>query len=480
MHPEFRQLQPIYKLIAVIGISAVAAPYFQLFAVGVVENSALSFLIMLTLYPLLIFVGYGIQLLLRGKNKTSRDVNFHFEIGMKSEIPLAKRALACILSAVAGGGLMGLIATAVIPMTTLGQYQHMIAWFYFYCILFGIGSAVMGAILCGVRFNKLIGIRSFVECAAVLGIYLGISIGVFGYVSIFVTFCTAVYLFCFMLENQQEAMCRAVSVSDTCHMSISLFWSGVRQIMQIWVQILALNIVLLSFYQLLVTIVLFGTGLSALKAANSTDPVKWRAIFRGIPSATDYPYLNVILFLMGIVFVLGLVIFALLRRRLKKDWHVALTWRLLGRAVTGIVLFLQKLFVNWHFVGVKKTKPKEEKITDYTDTVKRIPVAKRKKPLTYVTFVRRLRGMSDPREQFRYAYRTFLLSMVEKNIGVETHSTPNEASRIICEKTVYHETERLTAMFLRLTYAKDSSDADAEVNAGTAILCEYLQKCMAS
>ena len=76
--------------------------------------------------------------------------------------------------------------------------------------------------------------------------------------------------------------------------------------------------------------------------------------------------------------------------------------------------------------------------------------------MSYGTFSRRLLALSDPKEQYGYAYRTLVACLIRKHIGIDAHTTPQDIAVIVQKRTNLKEIERITELFYASAYAPDA------------------------
>ena len=470
MQAEKKRLMSFYKLISVVGIAAVIAPLFQ--SITLMLAGEYSYLTLLLIYPPSLALGYACQWMLLGKQERRKKLSVDFNFEQKNTLSRGRRWAASLLAAVVGAvyGLLIMFPTVLIIGVHPADLLDTVIPFIF-AALSALG-AFIGVRFCGVSFNRLLGIRSLIECSAAFAAYIGFGTYVLGGVSSFLFVCVAIYTLCLMIEMNQESVLQMAGSSDTCLITPQILRAGILSILAVWGRAFLILAVLLGVLTFLVVLFFLSVGITSFRMQTAADSYSaFELIFYGFP--TQNATVNSIFFLLGVAVVIVSIV--LLFRR-GHQWQFQWTQDLHG-FFARFLAFLRRIFVQFRYRKKEKTLPSIPLQAPYTDKTERVakpPVRHRR--LSYAAFARRLRSLPNIREQFSYAYRTLIALMVQKEIGVKEHHTPLEASRIICEKTNYAVVASLTELFLRTTYAREETDDGEALANATQRCCEVLQQ----
>lgn len=468
MRSDMKRLLSFYKLISVIGVCAVIAPLFhasvQMFA------PSLAFLLTLVIFPAAVGIGYVCQWLLLGKEERLKKQTVDFNFEQKITLSKKRRLMAVALALLAGLLFGRLCAFPLSALLSAGVKSSLaVGFFMAVCAV----SAYVGVKLCRASFNQLLGVRSLIECCAAFAAYgaFGAYIGGLG---VFLFFALAVYSLCLLIELNQESVLQTIGESDTCHMTPALFRTGILSTLKVWGRAFVFMLGLLSLFTALTTFVYFSFGIIQYRLVTANEAFSaFEIVFYDIP--TRNPVVNFIFFLAGIaLIVFGLVLLFGRRRQWGAVWLSSLRgW------LVSVLNFVQGFFSRLRYQGKKEELPSVPLTENYTDTVKKLGRPVRRRALSYPSFLRRLKSLTDARERYAYAYRTLIAFMVQKEIGVEEHHTPTEAARIIEQKTNYREIGELTSLFSQMTYAKDRPLDENALRSATDTCCRILEKVIA-
>ncbi|MBO5295408.1 MAG: hypothetical protein J6B71_09230 [Clostridia bacterium] len=465
MRYDMKRLLSFYKLISVIGVCVVIAPLFFMAAGTLVPRFV--WLVTFVFFPISVGIGYYCQWLLLGEKERQKKQNVDFNFEQKVTLEDGRRRLSSLL-AIGAGAVFGFLCSALLSLFSLSKIDASFARLVFtgVCAV----SSFVGARLCRVSFNQLLGVRSLMECCAAFAAYTAIMGTVLGGLP-FVFLMVALYSLCLLIEMNQESILQSIGKSDTCYMTPELLHTGLLSTVKVWARSFVFMLALLSLFTTILTAFYAILGIISFRMTWANEKFSaFEIIFYDIP--TTVPVINCLFFIGGIgVIVFFCVLLFGRRREWGKIWISSLR-----NLLTMLVSLVAKFTVRLRYRKKEPTVPSVPLQESYVDTVKRIDRPVRRRALSYSSFVRRLKSFSDAREQFAYAYRTVIALMVQKKIGVEEHHTPSEAALMIAQKTNYSEIEPLTALFLRTAYANDNTLGEEELHKATEQCRQILER----
>lgn len=452
-----------YKGIACVGVIAVLIPIAELlFRWGAQQ---LSGMVALCLTPLTVGVGYGVQTLLLGRFRgevqgTAMDFSFEsrrLRLPLRNVLPAA--AVSAALGGVIGSGVGRLLALLLqeecnrqigIPLLIAG------------CAAFG----VVGCLLVPFRFHQLLTVRTMLECVCVFGALLGLYIWAGANISLLFLLCELLYALCFSVLMNQEYVIRHSYSSPTCSVSGAIRRAGMHSAFRLW--LLALLFLL--------PVVVFATLLNTLfrmVLAVGRDPTFADLFCFPFPSV---PGLNAALFVLAVLVLLVGAVLLLLRLRGRWTWSDLRAWCRKLIAACGRILkrLLRPLLTPYR--SKRRGADKQTEDAEPLHYVETVTPLRRRVPddafRDYRSFARRMRRLSDRDEQFRFAYRVLVKTLCAEQKGVLTTQTPSEMARRIAEHTNIASIERLTDVFIQLTYAREGRHASAD---DLSAVCRALQ-----
>ncbi len=448
-----------YKVVAVIGVSAVALPYITiLFSWGARKYAApLSLLAVVAMVAL----GYAIQLLLLGRDRAILHTTWDFSFEPRPiRLPLWRVIPACLLSAVAA-------VMATKPVTQILTYLFrneydpgVIPNEEVGAPLIAIGFVILavgGCLLVPVRPHVLLSMRTMVEFLAALLFPMAVSTfwgG--GYGTSLMAMCFVVYLVCLAIIMNQEAVIRPAYGSSTCIATHAIRRAGLVSVIGYLLFSLLLTVPVLGTITVVVIffrILIIGGNFVRV----------FQFPFDGLPG------LNAALFVTALLCWVGLAIYFSMTRtpeeRAALRAKIAALWE---RLVDRIL----------HLLGIRDIyaagQGRFEPVTrNYTDTVA-VSAAKSEEPMTYRAFAKKLKSMNDIDERFCYAWRTMVAHLCAERRDITPAMTPLEMAHILAKTTTVQDIDRLTRVFLEVTYAEGHTvhATEADVHAVTAILAE--------
>ncbi len=450
-----------YKLIAVIGMTAVVSVVLEFLMLMVAGKSA-SWITLLTC-PVGVGIGYLIEhLLLRLSGKEqSQEIDFTYE--SKIRIPRGRTVLSCLMTAVLMsvfaywiGSMLDLIRINVMGVS---MEKNMLIAFR---ILLSAAFIVAGCVGCYLRpcaFNQIVGLRSLVECSAVFAFFgaLQAIYGNYG-ISWFFLLCMVVYLLCMAIIMNQIHIIQPSYFSPTCQVTDELRRAGFRAVGRMFGACLAHAWMLLAGLSLLIF------PLRILSYSGQTSAFQWLFSF----PFENHAVLNLIIFILGLVTMLVMVLYLCLRMkhpgidlclgRLKR--FLRYIWQSIKRILSRIGLgfrlaLLQKSSdLRKRHKNAKQEAPEEIKLT-YEDTVilRARPRPSNEAVISYGTFARRVMSQPNAKAQYTYAYRTMVGCLRRKYIGIDDHTTPQEIADIVTARTNIRGIDNITSLFYASAYA---------------------------
>ena len=94
--------------------------------------------------------------------------------------------------------------------------------------------------------------------------------------------------------------------------------------------------------------------------------------------------------------------------------------------------------------------------------------------MSYREFTANLKKMPDLNTRYRYAYEVMIGVLGRGQIGVETHQTPLEMSRIIARRTNIANIDALTDIYIGITYGENYLASASDVEAVCGIVEQRL------
>ncbi len=428
-----------YKMIAVLGVIAVAMPYISLlFTWGARKYATLlSLLATVTMVAL----GYGIQLLILGRDRAILHTAWDFSYESRPpRLPLYRVFPACVLSA-ASAALVSLPVERLMSYLLRNEFDPHAAFNEEVgtplLVVGFVVTAVGGCLLVPIRPHQLLSTRTFIEFLAALGFPLALSTFWGGGMSSpMIALCLLVYMSCMSVVMNQEAIIRPAYGSSTCIATHTIRRAGLLSVIGFLIRVLLLTIPVLGSVTILVTV--FRALLTGGDFVRT-----FQFPFEGMP------VVNAALFTVTFLLLAGMAVFYSMTRtpaqRAAIYQKLAAWWeRLVDRILT--LLGVRDAYA----AGQGRFEPVSR---NFTDTVSAAAKAD-DEPLTYRAFTKKVKSMTDIDERFSYAWRTMVARLCAERRDLSPALTPLEMAAVLSETTTVRDIDRLTAIFLAITYAE--------------------------
>lgn len=442
-----------YKLIAVIGMTAVVSVVLE-FLMLIVAGKSASWITLLTC-PVGVGIGYLMEhLLLRlSRKEESSELDFAYE--SKIKIPRGLTFLSCLITAVIMSLFAYLIGSILnqirINLIGIGMEKNMLITFR---ILLGAAFIVAGCVGCCLRpcaFNQIVGLRSMVECSAVFAFFgaLQAIYGNYG-ISWFFLLCMVVYLLCMAIIMNQIHVIQPSYFSPTCHATDELRRAGIKAVFGMFGKCLTYVWLLVAGMSLLVF------PLRVITFSGQRGAFSLIFVF---PFYVN-PIINLIIYILSLITMIGFLVYILMRTKIPEIFcYLTRIKELLRRLWLCIYLLVSSApseLRRWR-KGKKKAEKEEDEPkaqTAYQDTVIRRPRRKTEENvISYGTFARRVMSQPNAKAQYTYAYRTLVGCLRRKYIGINDHTTPQEIADIVKARTNIRGIDNITSLFYASAYA---------------------------
>ncbi len=431
-----------YKMVAVLGVIAVAMPYISLLFTWGARKYATVLSLAATLA--MVSLGYAVQLLVLGKDRAILHTAWDFSYESKPpRLPLFRVIPACVLSAVSAA-LISVPVERLMVFLLRNEFKPgndfneeigtplLIAGF--------VATAVGGCLLVPIRPHQLLSTRTFIEFLAILGFPLALSTFWGGGMSSpMIAVCLLTYMCCMSVVMNQEAIIRPAYGSSTCIATHTIRRAGLLSVIGFLIRTLLLTIPVLGSITILVTV--FRALLFSGDFVRTFD-----FPFSGLP------YLNAALFTVTFLFLAGLAVFYSMTRtpaqRAAILAAVAAWWeRLMDRILTFLGIR------DSYAAGEGRFEPVSRNFTDTVSASAKVS----DEPLTYRAFAKKLKTMNDIDERFCYAWRTMVVRLCAERRDLSPALTPLEMASVLSRTTTVRDIDRLTAVFLEITYAESNT-----------------------
>ncbi len=457
--PPYAGWARFYKIIAVLGVIAVGMPYISLLFTWGARQYATVLSLAATIA--MVSLGYGMQLLLLGKDRALLHASWDFSYESRPvRLPLWRVLPACVLSA-ASSALISLPVERLMVYLLRNEYHPGAAFneeIGTPLLIVGfVVTAVGGCLLVPIRPHQLLSSRTFIEFLAILAFPLALSTFWGGGMnSPMIAVCLLVYMSCMSVVMNQEAIIRPAYGSSTCIATHTIRRMGLRSVTGFLIRTLLLTIPVLG------TVTIFVTIFRALLTGGDFERT-FQFPFEKLP------VVNATLFTITFLLWAGAAIFysvtrtpaqrAVIRKRLAAWWE-----RLVDRFLT--LLGIRDTYA----AGQGQFEPVSRNFTDTVAHTERTA----DEPLTYRAFAKKVKSMNHVDERFTYAWRTMVMRLCAERRDLTPALTPLEMAAILSETTTVRDIDRLTAVFLEVTYAEghDVHATEADVQAVMGILEE--------
>ena len=455
-----------YKLLACTAFCALAIPYVEaLSTTGAREYTAIfTWIATVPLFS----IGYGIHSLLRlllTKGGVEEEMSFSFETKWQMSSPVA--FIPALVLSVVVALIFGFKAGDILEPLLYPFYNKEVGFLLLLAAC--IAVTVLGCLLVTLQFHQICSLRTMLECLVALGLPYGFAVWWGNGVNGLFCLCVLVYALCLFILMNQEYVIKPSYTSKTCYATRELRVSGIKEAVKLWGMSIVGALLLLSFLSVFVTPfrLMFYTDRYAVLAFP----------FLG------WPDVNQILFLIGLAIIPVAAVLLILRfakpsffRYLGGRCHQI--WAIVKTAIFGFfrrLRFRKKIKKNT--VDQNTVVDEEPKKQHYVDTVT-VSADKGKwmdlHRMDYREFSANLKKMPDLNTRYRYAYEVMIGVLGRGQIGVETHQTPLEMSRIIARRTNIANIDALTDIYIGITYGENYLASASDVEAVCGIVEQRL------
>ena len=457
-----------YKFLACAAFCALAFPYVEaLSTAGAREYTAIfTWIATVPLFS----IGYGIHSLLRlllTKGGVQEEMSFSFETQWRLSSPVV--LIPSLVLSVIVALIFGFKAGDILEPLLYPYYNKEVGFLLLLAAC--IAVTVLGCLLVTLQFHQICSLRTMLECLVALGLPYGFAVWWGNGVHVLFCLCVLVYALCLFILMNQEYVIKPSYTSKTCYATRELRISGIKEAVKLWGMSIVGALLLLSFLSVFVTPfrLMFYTDRYAVLAFP----------FLG------WPDVNQILFLIGLAIIPVAAVFLILRfvrPRLFRyvGGRCKEVWEIVKKAVLG---FLRRLRFR---KKVKKVTAEPSAAMDeapkkqhYVDTVTVSGASDKwvgQHQMSYREFSANLKKMPDLNTRYQYAYEVMIGELWRGQIGVETHQTPLEMSRIIARRTSIANIDALTNTYIGITYGENHSASAADVEAVCGILASRMGK----
>ena len=455
-----------YKFLACAAFCALATPYVEALSATAAKEYTAIFTWIATI-PLFA-IGYGIHSLLRlllTKGGVEEEMSFSFETQWQLSSPVA--LIPALVLSVIVAVIFAFKAGDILEPLLYPFYNKEVGFLLLLAAC--IAVSVLGCLLVTLQFHQICSLRTMLECLVALGLPYGFAVWWGNGVNALFCLCVLVYALCLFILMNQEYVIKPSYTSKTCYATRELRVSGIKEAVKLWGMSIVGALLLLSFLSVFVTPfrLMFYTDRYAVLAFP----------FLG------WPDVNQILFLIGLAIIPVSAVFLLLRFA-KPSFFRYLggrckeIWEMLKKAVFGFFLRLRfRKKIKKNTVDQNTVVDEEPKKQHYVDTVT-VSADKGKwmdlHRMDYREFSANLKKMPDLNTRYRYAYEVMIGELWRGQIGVETHQTPLEMSRIIARRTNIANIDALTDIYIGITYGENYLACASDVEAVCGIVEQRL------
>jgi hypothetical protein len=173
------------------------------------------------------------------------------------------------------------------------------------------------------------------------------------------------------------------------------------------------------------------------------------------------PVVNLIVYVFSLLTFIAFIVYLCLRAKDPNiDAQLSKIKAFFRRLYLALRLLIQTVPSEWHrkkHTGDQRAEQEEVRLT-YEDTVisRPRPAYQRDTVMSYGTFYRRLLALPDAKTQYCYAYRTLVVCLIAKHIGIDAHTTPQDIAVVVNRRTNIRDIDRVTALFYASAYAPEA------------------------
>lgn len=435
----------LYQLIACAGVVLALIPATEFLSLFCARQYA-GVVAWMTV-PVLAALGYGVQkLFLIGWRAGEMDFSFESHTEFP---PLGRRIPAWGISALAG--LLAGAGVRDLMAWRLGAESNSEVGGAVLMVTFA-ALSVAGCLMVLFRFFQMLSRRTLPGFACVFALLLGVELFLTdGGPSVTLFLSVVLWFLCFALAANQEYVIKYAYASHTCVVSSRVRRAGLRNALRVWLTAVGMFLPAAG----LMTFAVTGIRMLAL-SGEGAPPAKLFAF----PFAGAWG-LNAVLFGFGVlclVFGAGVLLYRFAHDPAKTRAMLAVLSARLYEFFAGI------LYVFGISIGRRRGHEQDaDEVTEhYRDTASRVQTARQ--PVAFRdrhAFDRALRREKGTDAKFCLAYRALLAILAADGIGLNPTMTPGEAAGVIREKTGLSQIDAWTAVFIALTYARDTVHASA-------------------
>ena len=451
-----------YKFLACAAFCALATPYVEALSATAAKEYTAIFTWIATI-PLFA-IGYGIHSLLRlllTKGGVEEEMSFSFETQWQLSSPVA--LIPALVLSVIVAVIFAFKAGDILEPLLYPFYNKEVGFLLLLAAC--IAVSVLGCLLVTLQFHQICSLRTMLECLVALGLPYGFAVWWGNGVNALFCLCVLVYALCLFILMNQEYVIKPSYTSKTCYATRELRLSGIKEAVKLWGMTLVGALLLLAFLSAFVT---------SFRILVFTERYEILAFpFLG------WPDVNQILYLIGLALIPVAAVFLILRfvrpRLLRSvGERCKALWVLVKKVVLDILRRLRfRKKIKKAAAAPSTTVDEAPKKQHYVDTVTVSGPSDTwvgLHPMSYREFTANLKKMPDLNTRYRYAYEVMIGVLWRGQIGVETHQTPLEMSRIIARRTSIANIDALTNTYIGITYGENDSADAADVEAVCRIL----------
>ena len=455
-----------YKFLACAAFCALATPYVEAFSTtGAREyTSIFTWIATVPLFS----IGYGIHSLLRlllARGGVEEEMSFSFETKWQMSSPVV--LIPALVLSVVVALIFGFKAGDILEPLLYPFYNKEVGFLLLLAAC--IAVTVLGCLLVTLQFHQICSLRTMLECLVALGLPYGLAIWWGNGVNGLFCLCVLVYALCLFILMNQEYVIKPSYTTKTCYATRELRVSGIKEAVKLWGMSIVGALLLLSFLSVFVTPfrLMFYTDRYAVLAFP----------FLG------WPDVNQILFLIGLAIIpvaAVLLILRFVRPRLFRyvGGRCKEIWEMVKKAVFGFFRRLRfRKKIKKATADPRTAVDEAPKKQHYVDTVTVSGTSDKwvgLHQISYREFTANLKKMPDLNARYRYAYEVMIGELWRGQIGVETHQTPLEMSRIIARRTNIANIDALTDIYIGVTYGENYSASASDVEAVCGIVEQRL------
>lgn len=446
----------LYKLLACAAFCALATPYVEaLSTVGAREYTTIfTWIATIPLFA----IGYGIHSFLRlllTKGGVEEEMSFSFETKWQLSSPMV--LIPSLVLSVVVALIFGFKSGDILESLLYPFYNKEVG--FLLLLAASIAITVLGCMLVTLQFHQICSLRTMLECLVALGLPYGFAVWWGNGVNGLFCLCVLVYALCLFILMNQEYVIKPSYTSKTCYATRELRVSGIKEAVKLWGMAVVGALLILSFLSVFVTPfrLMFYTDRYAVLAFP----------FLG------WPDVNQILFLIGLAIIPVSAVFLILRFAKPRLFRYVggrckEVWDMVKKAFFGFLLRLRfRKKVKKNAADPSAAVDEAPKKQHYVDTVTVSDTSDKwvgLHQMSYRELTANLKKMPDLNARYRYAYEVMIGELWRGQIGVETHQTPLEMSRIIARRTNIANIDALTDIYIGITYGENylASASDVE------------------